>query len=1347
MKKTNEIYDWTDAFLALNEVDDEDVDGMIRKDKKLNEGKEYSLLSSAGDLDDAQQFLDQDAEEEEIEVIDVDADSAEHLKKKEDYVGQAILICNRCKAKRFIDMEDLEVDADDPELYNVEDECPHCHTSGDGYELLGQVGKVATEPEVSEDEEPEEPTQEVVPEPEETEEAQTEPEESDEPKFENDEAEPETKEEPEAEEDAEVNPDSDDLDLDDVFGADDEENGEDSESEESDEGSEEKEPKSEDEEESKKKKEEESLQEDLEEPVEENSEAIYQDVDWTIVEVKCLDDLRKFAEETRWGRFGANRVGWRRDRDNKTRVFVFIDKHSGQKYLSRLTTDGNVTFMDVNGSPIDDLTVLGAPDLLDAVAPIVEEAVELNKYAQEAWLMNKVMSSMNNEEAYYSGWLYIWPDGETKEECAYDFGDKESFDELKDSFILHYKDCHEDGLYDADAETLEYAHKMDSLLGLRPIDNILPRSKRPEKQLETYSVKDILEMVAEPEHIGTVIAIDKNKECDRDLFEGVYSELPANIESCECNGFDVADGVLSCNVDTEEVDSPRTVASALDKFADDDTEKISLWDQATGDEVFAGNKKDAIDKFGNVKFISIEAPAVVRLNLCAPDILSQEEIYGEEETTTPEDTLVKHIIDANNLSQYKLDKPNTNEYWIKDCINNKDDLKIIFESFVRDLEDPKLIKEFKKVTGYRTALDEELVKEYGEDALDGLDKLVHNVSSDDYIDPATGEEDPEMERELAKEEPEDDVEEDLDPEDGAEILKHNIEATDDKYIDPATGDHDPEMEKELQKEDEAFHKEDTAAEKAVLKKALTQLEKPGVFGVVIGYNQGKGMKFLDTPLVKKSFKELQDFEKGFRRGKEGTKVVVRTVYPKDIDGIKSYLGMTDENLNKHKRSVHESLEGIEYDPKKLYHSSKEVIDDIGEEAFDNLDVFQYECAFDADVEVEVEVEGSTQLDVDDFDEWTANYTVTSWPVSYDIDDNVLDDYLKTIPEGLTLEDIDGLADDESMQDYLVDKNYDDIVDEINEANENGDFDDCVEAPDPSDFYDYDDYGENLNNKNDSKSSLKEALEGNGVSSKAAGIVSALLEDEWEAVKGYEDAAAQLSELDVEDKEKILKVLGHISGEEAIHVGQLEQVLHILNPDYEAKQQEGHDEGREELNLKPESEEDKTEEDESEDEEKEEDEDVEESFKSFKTRKELSAAIKECKNNSKPYTVRRSVKEGYRYDLLETTKAEDKSIEENLEIDETLFDNDINKYFDEAYEESVLYTTTSGTIDEEGTIRLKGSLEFDENLTPVEFKLTRETPLEENLNSPKSLEEALKTSSYKVTNNLSKEVFEFKFDKE
>ena len=49
---------------------------------------------------------------------------------------------------------------------------------------------------------------------------------------------------------------------------------------------------------------------------------------------------------------------------------------------------------------------------------------------EQAYAMNEVVSSLNDERAYYSDWLDFWPDGETLEEA------KEDFDGYSDEVTL-----------------------------------------------------------------------------------------------------------------------------------------------------------------------------------------------------------------------------------------------------------------------------------------------------------------------------------------------------------------------------------------------------------------------------------------------------------------------------------------------------------------------------------------------------------------------------------------------------------------------------------------------------------------------------------------------------------------------------------------------------------------------------------------------------------------------------------------------------------------------------------------------------------------------------------------------
>ncbi len=103
-------------------------------------------------------------------------------------------------------------------------------------------------------------------------------------------------------------------------------------------------------------------------------------------------------------------------------------------------------------------------------------------YYRRAWLLGMIMHYMNDEDAYYnSGWLYIWPDGETYDQCIEDFNTKESYTDLEGSFIRRYrlKEYHKAGLFSSKQipdEVIEAAHFWDDKLGLPHIEVIKPRT-------------------------------------------------------------------------------------------------------------------------------------------------------------------------------------------------------------------------------------------------------------------------------------------------------------------------------------------------------------------------------------------------------------------------------------------------------------------------------------------------------------------------------------------------------------------------------------------------------------------------------------------------------------------------------------------------------------------------------------------------------------------------------------------------------------------------------------------------------------------------------------------------------
>lgn len=94
----------------------------------LNDGEEVAK---------AKEVMESSNEEKEEVIVDVDAETIDEL--KDSYVGNAILRCPICKTLIYKKPED--VIKGDGELYNVDEECPHCHEVK-GFELVGQVAKL-----------------------------------------------------------------------------------------------------------------------------------------------------------------------------------------------------------------------------------------------------------------------------------------------------------------------------------------------------------------------------------------------------------------------------------------------------------------------------------------------------------------------------------------------------------------------------------------------------------------------------------------------------------------------------------------------------------------------------------------------------------------------------------------------------------------------------------------------------------------------------------------------------------------------------------------------------------------------------------------------------------------------------------------------------------------------------------------------------------------------------------------------------------------------------------------------------------------------------------------------------
>ena len=180
----------------------------------------------------------------------------------------------------------------------------------------------------------------------------------------------------------------------------------------------------------------------------------------------------------------------------KIRIINMDDPYDGKRYngkegiIELVMTDptGEICYAGTWGGlnvypTIDEIEFIEEnPSVQEGLFDIAEDKVD---YGHKAWLLNEIISSMNDETAYYeTEWLYIWPDGESYEDCIEDFGDKQSFKELENTFlsIYQYNDAedgedpedaeynfHRDGLYNPTQEAVDLAHQYDRKLGLSPI--------------------------------------------------------------------------------------------------------------------------------------------------------------------------------------------------------------------------------------------------------------------------------------------------------------------------------------------------------------------------------------------------------------------------------------------------------------------------------------------------------------------------------------------------------------------------------------------------------------------------------------------------------------------------------------------------------------------------------------------------------------------------------------------------------------------------------------------------------------------------------------------------------------
>ena len=114
--------------------------------------------------------------------------------------------------------------------------------------------------------------------------------------------------------------------------------------------------------------------------------------------------------------------------------------------------------------------------------------------------------------------------------------------------------------------------------------------------------------------------------------------------------------IINADSDTDNYDGPyETVADVLDQF-DSFDDNITIFDDSSEEEVFTGNREDAMDMYGDLVFLSLEAPTFL-------SVITENNIkpYSDkvESDLTP---LEEDIFRANKLSIHKVNNPKCAEY-------------------------------------------------------------------------------------------------------------------------------------------------------------------------------------------------------------------------------------------------------------------------------------------------------------------------------------------------------------------------------------------------------------------------------------------------------------------------------------------------------------------------------------------------------------------------------------------------------------------------------------------------------------------------------------------------------------
>lgn len=100
----------------------------------LLESEDFDISSTQGSKD-LQNFLDNDEDTNDIDIMDLEAEDEESL--EDSYIGKIVTECVICKSKFYKNPDEIVIDEETGNC-NLDEECPICF-SMDGYKVVGKI--------------------------------------------------------------------------------------------------------------------------------------------------------------------------------------------------------------------------------------------------------------------------------------------------------------------------------------------------------------------------------------------------------------------------------------------------------------------------------------------------------------------------------------------------------------------------------------------------------------------------------------------------------------------------------------------------------------------------------------------------------------------------------------------------------------------------------------------------------------------------------------------------------------------------------------------------------------------------------------------------------------------------------------------------------------------------------------------------------------------------------------------------------------------------------------------------------------------------------------------------------